>query len=114
MLILLTVSVFSEGKIPVDKVCIAFTTCAYIITGFISIIQLRSMKFGNIIYLLVFIGPWVSDTFAYFTGKYFGKRKLAPSISPKKTVEGSIGGILANMIGFAGYAWVLRHFFVAQ
>ncbi|MBR6676257.1 MAG: hypothetical protein IKL24_02870 [Clostridia bacterium] len=41
MLILFTLAVFSEGKVPVDKVCIAFTTCAYIITGFISIIQLR-------------------------------------------------------------------------
>lgn len=113
MLILLTVSVFSEGKIPVDKVCIAFTTCAYIITGFISIIQLRSMNnregepIGAIIYLLVFIAPWVTDTFAYFCGRLFGRHKLIPSVSPKKTIEGSIGGIIFCIIGCVVYRIIL-------
>lgn len=107
MLILLTVSVFSEGSIPVDKVCVAFTTCAYIITGFISIIQLRSMKHGEIIYLLVFIAPWVTDTFAYFCGRLFGRHKLIPSVSPKKTIEGSVGGIVFCIIGCIAYRLIL-------
>ena len=108
MLILLTVSVFSEGKVPVDKVCVAFTTCAYIITGFISIIQLRSMKHGDIIYLLVFIAPWVTDTFAYFCGRLFGRHKLIPSVSPKKTVEGSIGGTVFCILGCVLYRFILQ------
>jgi len=108
MLILLTVSVFSEGKVPVDKVCVAFTTCAYIITGFISIIQLRSMKHGSIIYLLVFIAPWVTDTFAYFCGRLFGRHKLIPSVSPKKTVEGSIGGTVFCILGCVLYRFILQ------
>lgn len=108
MLILLTVSVFSEGKVPVDKVCVAFTTCAYIITGFISIIQLRSMKHGAIIYLLVFIAPWVTDTFAYFCGRLFGRHKLIPSVSPKKTVEGSIGGTVFCILGCVLYRFILQ------
>ena len=114
LLILFTHAVFSEGKVPVDKVCIAFTTCAYIITGFISIIQLRYLKsggnlIGDRIYLLVFVAPWVTDTFAYFCGRLFGRHKLIPSVSPKKTVEGSIGGIVFCIIGCVVYRLVLGY-----
>lgn len=48
--------------------------------------------------VLVLAIPWLSDTGAYFTGTYFGKRKLCPEISPKKTVEGAIGGIIASIL----------------
>lgn len=44
--------------------------------------------------LLVFVCSWFTDTFAYFTGRAFGKHKLCPKISPKKTVEGAVGGIV--------------------
>ncbi len=44
------------------------------------------------------IGSWTADTMAYFTGTFFGKHKLCPNISPKKTVEGAIGGGLASVI----------------
>ncbi|KAB3531347.1 phosphatidate cytidylyltransferase [Alkaliphilus serpentinus] len=54
---------------------------------------------------LAFITAWASDTFAYFAGNFFGKRKLCPTISPKKTVEGAIGGGLGSMLscGIFGY-----------
>lgn len=59
--------------------------------------------------IFAFMGAWVADTGAYFAGTFFGKHKLCPEISPKKTVEGLIGGILANAIAFAGYAaWLNR------
>ena len=54
-----------------------------------------------------FIGAWVSDTFAYFTGRLLGRHKLAPAISPKKTVEGSIGGIVFAVAVFAAYGLIL-------
>jgi phosphatidate cytidylyltransferase len=59
------------------------------------------------VYLLVwvFIVTWSTDIGAYFTGRSIGKRKLAPSISPGKTVEGLYGGIAAATL-FGG-AWVL-------
>jgi len=111
LFILLTAAVFSEGRIPVDKACIGFTTCAYVITGFVSIIQLRNMKYGEITYLLVFIAPWVSDTFAYFCGRLFGRHKLIPSVSPKKTVEGAIGGVVFCIIGCTVYRLILGNFY---
>ena len=49
----------------------------------------------------IFILTWTNDTFAYLIGKRFGKRKLKEKISPKKTIEGFIGGLLAALIGGA-------------
>ncbi|MHB8172282.1 MAG: phosphatidate cytidylyltransferase [Thermincolia bacterium] len=48
--------------------------------------------------LLVIVANWSTDTLAYFTGRALGKHKLAPVISPKKTVEGAIGGVLGGII----------------
>ena len=52
----------------------------------------------NVYIWLVFIGAFATDTFAYFTGVTLGKKKLCPEISPKKTVEGSIGGVVGTLI----------------
>ncbi len=57
--------------------------------------------------LAVFVIIWASDTFAYLTGKYFGKHKLAEKISPKKTIEGFVGGLVGSLIvGFAYYKYI--------
>ncbi len=56
-------------------------------------------RFGNGIYYLciVFIGAFMTDTFAYFCGVFFGRHKLCPVISPKKTIEGSAGGSICSV-----------------
>ena len=48
--------------------------------------------------ILMFIAAWSCDTGAYFTGYFFGKHKMAPEISPKKTIEGAIGGIITSVV----------------
>lgn len=48
--------------------------------------------------LFLFILIWSSDTFAYLTGKFFGKHKMAPKISPKKTWEGYVGGVVLTLV----------------
>lgn len=62
------------------------------------------------IYLIwfVFIISWFSDTFAYFAGRAFGKRKLCPLVSPKKTFEGSLGGIIGSVAGSVIYGIILN------
>ena len=60
------------------------------------IVDLRntSIEFGSFYVFLALCIAWMSDTGAYFSGKFFGKSKLCPEISPKKTFEGFIGGII--------------------
>ncbi len=109
------ISIFTGIRLHSEKLYSLIALVLYVVISLTSISQIRYLdggnEEGNYIYLLVFFGAWISDTFAYFAGRAFGKHKLCPQISPKKTVEGSIGGIVANMIGFAGYAIVLRCFF---
>jgi len=57
-------------------------------------------EFSRFYLLYVLCGAFVSDTFAFLVGSKFGKTKLAPDISPNKTVEGSLGGILGVILAF--------------
>lgn len=71
------------------------------------IYQTRMMENGIYVVWLVFIASWVCDTAAYFVGVLFGKHKLAPVLSPKKSIEGAVGGVCgAALFGFL-YAFVL-------
>ena len=60
--------------------------------------------------MLIFVGAWGTDIFAYFVGRFFGRHKLIPEISPKKTVEGSIGGIVFCALLYMLYGFVLAKF----
>jgi phosphatidate cytidylyltransferase len=82
----------------------------------IPLVLLALLGESNPIYVLYFFGIiWLSDTGAYVIGSLFGKRKLAPTISPNKTIEGSLGGILvatlallyAADIDSVQYSWIL-------
>ena len=61
--------------------------------------------------LLPFILSFACDTFAFFSGLTLGKHKLAPRVSPKKTVEGSIGGLVGNVLCGLAFAWVMNRWF---
>lgn len=102
MLYLLAVIVFSKNGITIEDIAVSGFMAAYITAAFGSILFLRDSAGGRYTYLLVFVGAWITDIFAYFCGMLFGKHKLIPEVSPKKTVEGSIGGTL-----FCGGAFVL-------
>ena len=55
-------------------------------------------QYNGLLLLAIFIFIWVNDTGAYLVGSRWGKRRLAPNISPKKSVEGSIGGLLLVLL----------------
>lgn len=72
----------------------------YIIWGFDAIIAIiDNFNNGSIYVWLIFITSSLSDTMAYFVGSFFGKHKLAPKLSPKKTIEGSLGAIFFSTVG---------------
>ncbi|MGB3972889.1 MAG: phosphatidate cytidylyltransferase [Peptococcia bacterium] len=70
----------------------------YISYGFSHLLLLRSLENGFWLTFYVFITVWATDIGAYFVGINFGKHKLAPNISPKKTWEGFLGGLVASTI----------------
>jgi phosphatidate cytidylyltransferase len=55
-------------------------------------------RYGVILILIAVVGPWISDSGAYFAGRFFGRRLLFPNLSPNKTVEGSMGGLLLTVL----------------
>mgnify|MGYP002567591188 FL=1 len=57
------------------------------------------------------LSAWLNDTFAYFVGRKFGKHKLAPNISPKKSVEGAVGGIVITMLFNLAFFFIFDYFF---
>ncbi len=70
----------------------------YIIFAFSALITVRDGESGKILTYLLYLCAWLTDTFAYFSGMAFGKRKLIPKLSPKKTIEGSIGGCVMTLV----------------
>jgi phosphatidate cytidylyltransferase len=101
--------IFTRKDISGKDIALCCLVTVYIITAFASIVITRRLPGGEYLYLLIFIGAWVTDTFAYFTGRLFGRHKLAPVISPKKTIEGAIGGVI-----FCALAFVLYEFIIAE
>ena len=91
-----TVAVFNKGAIRFEEISVAFVISCYVIYSFSSISIMRYMhsEAGLFYIILMLVCAWGSDVFAYFTGRFFGKHKLIPEVSPKKTVEGAIGGIV--------------------
>jgi phosphatidate cytidylyltransferase len=69
---------------------------------------------GRFFVLIPFIIAFISDSGAYFAGLYFGSRKLAPAISPKKTVEGAIGGVAFCIAASYLYAGLVSFLFQLQ
>ena len=104
---------FKKNTVKVSEMLTFYSLFIYIVGCFTSIVLVRygSERF---MYLLVFLGAWICDSFAYFVGKFFGKHKLIPEISPKKTVEGSIGGIAFTIIGFVIFGLIVNNGFDAN
>jgi phosphatidate cytidylyltransferase len=96
LFILMCMTVLSKNKVTIDHIAAVFLGMVYIGIGCHYMIETRMS--GLFWSLLVFICIWATDSGAYFIGSAFGKRPLWPTISPKKSIEGSIGGIAVAII----------------
>lgn len=102
---------FSQMKLPFEKLAVCLVAGAVVPVLLGSLIRIYMTQQGRAFVLIPFAIAFLSDSGAYFVGLKFGKHKLAPTISPKKTVEGMIGGILGAIAGLAIFFLVLQVFF---
>ncbi|MBO4366452.1 MAG: CDP-archaeol synthase [Clostridia bacterium] len=82
---------------PANDVMAQCGLCLYAAFGFGTLCRLSDTPHRALMVAAIVI-PWVADSLAYFAGRAFGKRKLCPVISPKKTVEGAVGGVLGTAV----------------
>lgn len=108
MFVLFAAAIFSRRSLNFNEVAAAYLTTFYITLAFTAIPLIRFGANGQYYYLLCFLGPWITDSFAYFTGVFFGRHKLIPEISPKKTIEGSLGGIVFCVASFLVFGIVIE------
>ncbi len=105
MLYLIT-AVFLHTKKKANEVLSHGFITAYL-GIFMSYIIRTSLEFGALGALWVFVIAWITDSGAYFVGVTMGKHKIAPHISPKKSVEGSIGGVISTVVCAAVYYFII-------
>lgn len=109
LIYLMGVAVFSRGKISVRAIAEVFFLVTYVVMSFASLSMIRYMDKETGFYrlILVFLAAWITDTSAYLVGSLIGKHKLIPEISPKKTVEGAIGGIVGALLSYLLFGLIL-------
>jgi phosphatidate cytidylyltransferase len=122
-IVVMGVYVFTFPKFKTNQVTLVFFGFFYVAVLLSYVYQIRMLDEGKWLVWLIFISSWGADTLAYCVGMLFGKRKMAPKLSPKKSVEGAFGGLIgAGILGLiysvivnkvAGTTWnVFAMFFI--
>lgn len=96
VMLLMTLSVVKIDRFSFEDASFCSLISLYVGGGFSGILFARSISFTMAIF--VFIVIWGTDSFAYLAGRQYGKHKLAPEISPNKTIEGAIGGVIGSAV----------------
>ena len=89
------------------KLCVCAFAALAVPYFLAAIVRILHMEYGRYLVLLIFVLAFTSDSGAYFVGRAMGKHKLAPVISPKKTVEGFVGGIVSCVLCTLLYGFIL-------
>lgn len=106
-------AIYRGGEVKFNQITAVLFGGTFIGWSFSAFVRLETSGIHRAYLLLPFILSFSCDTFAFFAGKAFGRHKLAPKVSPHKTVEGSIGGILGNIACGLLFAFVMDRFFSA-
>ncbi len=94
-------------KVRFERICICFVAGILIPYLLTALVRILCTYLGRYTIILPFMMAFLPDSGAYFAGLYFGKHKLAPVISPNKTIEGALGGLLAGVAGMLLYAVIM-------
>lgn len=96
VMLLLIYTVLVKNKSTFDTIAFIIASVFYVGIGFHYFIETRAEGIAYIVFALVIV--WTTDSGAYFVGRKLGKHKLWPEISPKKTIEGFVGGVVIAVI----------------
>ncbi len=103
--------VIKKLKISVVDIAITFFSVLYVPFLFSFIKLLFIEPHGRILVILAFLCATATDTFAYEIGSRFGKHKLCPVVSPKKSIEGTVAGIIAAMVATGMLCYITNTYF---
>ena len=98
LMILMAIYVVTFPHYKTEQVTVAFFGIFYLGIMLSYLYQVRAMADGKYLVWLIFLSSWGCDTSAYCVGMLFGKHKMAPVLSPKKSIEGAIGGIAGSAL----------------
>lgn len=110
VVLLFSVAMRSHYAVTMEKMGGSFFLTIMIPFFLSTFIRLREMPDWGLYILLPFWVAWLSDAFALFAGLLFGRHKLAPELSPKKTVEGAVGGVAGAVVTILLYGVVVSYF----
>lgn len=108
MILILFVYVFGYPKYHAEQVMAAFFGVVYVAVMLSFIYLTRSLPDGKFLVWLIFLCSWGCDTCAYCVGMLIGKHKMAPVLSPKKSIEGAVGGVAGAALLGVIYAAVTQ------
>ena len=107
-LLIFAYAVYRAGAIKFQQVMAALFAMYAIPYAFAAFLRLHALGLHRAYLLLPLLFSFCSDTFAFFAGRTLGKHKLAPKVSPHKTVEGAVGGLVGNAFGAVIFALIMN------
>lgn len=108
LIVLMSIYVLSYPKYRTEQVLAAFMGIFYVGVMLSCVYQTRMLDNGAYLVWLIFLCSWGCDTCAYCVGMLIGKHKMAPRLSPKKSIEGAVGGVVGAALLTLIYGMVLK------
>lgn len=104
--------VADHKKLPFDKLAVMVTVTSLITFSITCLVSLKNMSdiHGICYVVMALMAAWIPDAGAYFVGTACGKHKLCPDISPKKTIEGAVGGFVVTAVVFVFFGMGYKYF----
>ncbi|MCR5006688.1 MAG: phosphatidate cytidylyltransferase [Clostridiales bacterium] len=107
-LVLMIAAVFTYPERRFEDAFLTFCGTVYVAVLFSFLFFVRRRDHGFTYVWFIFWAAWGSDTFAYLCGRAFGKHKLVPKLSPNKTIEGAVGGVIGATVLCVVYGMLVR------
>ena len=109
LMVMMAIYVFTFPKYRTEEVAESFFGVFYVAVMLSYLYQVRAMGDGRYLAWLIFLSSWGCDTSAYCVGMLLGKHKLAPVLSPKKSIEGAVGGVVGSALLGLAYGAYFGH-----